>query len=80
MKALARSLIWYPGLDSDITSLVLNCKLCQSVRSKPAAANITWPSATRPWSRIHVDHFFLENNTCFLVIDSLTKYMEVEVV
>ena len=25
MKALARSVIWYPGMDSDIESLVLNC-------------------------------------------------------
>lgn len=80
MKSLARSLIWYPGLDGDIASLVLNCKICQSVRSKPPASNIKWPVASRPWSRIHVDHFFFENVIFFLVIDSLTKYIEVEIV
>ena len=34
MKALTRSLIWYPGLDRDVKSLVLNCNTCQSVRPK----------------------------------------------
>ena len=80
MKSLARSLIWFPGLDSAINSLVLNCNICQSLRSKPAKANVTWPEPSRPWSRVHIDHFFFENHVFLLVMDALTKYLEVEIV
>lgn len=80
MKTIARSLIWYPGLDADIHALVLNCKVCQSVRSKPATSNIMWPVPSRPWSRVHIDHFFYENAIFLVVVDALTKYLEVEIV
>ena len=80
MKALVRSLIWYPGLDKDITDMVLSCKICQANRSKPANTNTVWPEPTRTWSRIHADHFFYDNYVCLLVVDSLSRYIEVEVV
>lgn len=80
MKALARSLIWYPSLDNDITNLVSSCKICQSVRCKPATCNVSWPTPSRAWSRIHIDHFFIDNFTCLIVVDAFSKYIEVEVV
>lgn len=80
MKALTRSLIWYPGLDRDVTNLVQSCKICQSVRCKPAKSNVSWPLPSRPWSRIHIDHFFPDNSICLIVVDALTKYIEVEIV
>ena len=81
MKALVRSPIWYPGLDKDIESLVKSCKICQSVRSKPAQnTNISWPVPSRAWSRIHVNHFFIENNVCLIVVDAVSKYIECEIV
>lgn len=81
MKSLVRSLIWYPGIDSDVTSLVKNCKQCQQALSKPAQnKSIEWPTPHRKWSRLHIDHFFVENKICLVVIDALTKYIECEVV
>ena len=80
MKAVSRSVIWYPGMDKDIHSLVSNCKICQSVRTLPPSSNISWPVPSRPWSRIHIDHFFYDNSVCLLVVDALTKYIEVEIV
>lgn len=81
MKTMARALIWYPGLDKDITNLVENCKICQANRSRPAQNNnIQWPTPPRPWSRLHIDHFFYENKTCLIAVDALSKYIEVEIV
>ena len=81
MKCLARELIWFPGLDKDIEQLVRNCATCQSVRAKPPQnTHISWPSPSRPWQRIHVDHFFYENHTCLIAVDSFSKYIEVECV
>ena len=47
MKALVRSLIWYPGLDKDITDMDLSCNICQANRSKPANSNTVWPEPNR---------------------------------
>ena len=81
MKKLVRSLIWYPGLDSDVESIVSTCNICQSVRSKPSQnVYVTWPEPERPWCRVHIDHCFVENKILLVVIDAKTKYLEVEVV
>ena len=61
MKSTARSLIWYPKMDSEIEFLVKNCKRCTSNYSKPSQRHcIEWPKPERSWSRLHIDHFFFE--------------------
>ena len=81
MKSIARSLIWYPKLDEDITNLVKSCTLCQEAQAKPPQnRTISWPIPPRPWTRVHVDHFFYENKICLIAVDALSKYIEVEIV
>ena len=81
MKSAARSLIWYHGIDKDICNLVQQCKKCQSVRSKPPQnRTLEWQIPPRPWSRIHIDHFFYNNYICLVVVDALSKYIECEIV
>ena len=56
MKALARSYVWWPGLDKDIANMVKGCAECQAVRHLPSKAPLhpwAWPIA--PWERIHID-------------------------
>ena len=38
MKALARSYVWWPGLDQDIAKKVKSCDECQAHQSTPAEA------------------------------------------
>ena len=38
MKNMARSYLWWPGLDTDIEDKVKRCKVCQLSRAAPAAA------------------------------------------
>lgn len=60
IKSLARELIWFPGMDNKIEELVKSCQVCQSLRSRPPQnSHVSWPIPDRPWSRIHIDHFFL---------------------
>ena len=81
MKSSVRSLIWYPNIDQDVENLVKKCNECQSIRAKPSQKLTTeWPKTNKKWSRIHIDHFFFENKIFLLAIDSLTKYIEVEIV
>ena len=81
MKSLIRALVWYPGIDKDTSDLVSSCQVCQEHASRPSQNQfLQWPSTTRAWSRIHIDHFFFEEKIFFVAIDSFSKYIECEIV
>ena len=79
MKALARSYVWWPGLDQDIVKKVKDCNKCQAIQKTPAEAPLhpwEWPGL--PWSRIHVDYAGPCKGEMFLVvIDAYSKWLEV---
>ncbi|XP_043063564.1 uncharacterized protein K02A2.6-like [Drosophila ficusphila] len=79
MKALARSYVWWPGLDADIEKAVSQCLACQHTRNFPPRSDVHhWESAKKPWSRLHIDFAgSFQGNTFFLVVDSFTKWLEV---
>ena len=78
-KALARSHVWWPNLDSTIEAMVKSCSRCQAVQSSPAVSPLhpwAWPS--RPWQRIHIDYAGPFLNKHFLVlVDAHSKWPEV---
>ena len=82
MKSLARSYVWWPGLDEDITRAVQTCEICQNSRPNPPSAPLhpwEWPS--RPWSRIHIDHAGpFQGKLFLLVVDAYSKWLEVHIV
>ena len=79
MKSLARSYVWWPGLDKDIEDLAKSCLACQSHKHAPAVAPLhpwTWP--TSPWNRIHIDFAGPFQGKMFLiVVDAHSKWPEV---
>ena len=79
MKALARSYLWWPGLDKDLESCVQGCGPCQTTRNAPAPAPLhpwLWPA--KPWQRIHVDFAGPFMGRMFLiVVDAHSKWPEV---
>ena len=79
MKNLARSYLWWPGLDGDIEEKVKSCQVCQLQRVAPAAAPLhPWEWPEKPWSRIHIDHAGPFMGQLFLiVIDAYSKWIEV---
>ena len=81
MKNLCRSIVWFPNIDKFIEDLVNKCDKCQAVRPRPAKDKyVEWPIPPRPWSRVHIDHFFTGNNVCLIAVDALSRYIEVEIV
>ena len=54
MKSLARSHVWWPGLDKNIEDMVKACVECQSVKETPP------PAPLHPWhqktSHIRLKH------------------------
>lgn len=79
MKSVARSYIWWPGLDSDIERKAKACMGCLTTRDNPRRVEISpWPVPEAPWQRIHVDFLGPIRSSYFLVIlDAYTKWVEV---
>lgn len=79
MKALARSYVWWPGIDQDIVKEVKRCETCQLHQRAPAEAPLhpwEWPGL--PWSRIHIDYAGPYKGEMFLVvIDAYSKWLDV---
>ena len=82
MKGLARSIVWWPGIDTDITSKVESCQQCQQNQKTPPTAPLQpWRWPDQPWSRIHIDHAGPFLGKLFLiVVDAHSKWIEVVVV
>ena len=78
MKRLARTVIWWPNIDSELEEMVKGCNECQLTRAAPPVAPLNplpWPS--KPWSHIHMDYTGPFLNHMFLVIiDAESKWIE----
>ena len=79
MKSIARSYVWWPGLDRDLDVLTKSCQPCQEMQNAPAVAHLhpwLWPS--RPWAQVHIDFAGPFLNRMFLIIvDTHSKWPEV---
>ena len=79
MKAVARSYMWWPGIDGDLENLAKSCTACQGVKSAPSAAPLhpwLWPD--QPWQRIHVDYAGPFREKMFLLlINAHSKWPEI---
>lgn len=79
MKTLARSFVWWPGIDQQIEQLVKGCSGCQRVQNMPKAAPLhPWEWPATPWQRVHIDFAgpFM-GNTYLVVVDACSKWPEV---
>ena len=79
MKTLSRIHVWYPYIDKDIENCVKSCYECHKNKGNPVKTFIhpwSWPS--KPFDRAHVDVFTLHGQNYLLLVDSHSKWLEVE--
>ncbi|XP_059222312.1 uncharacterized protein K02A2.6-like [Stomoxys calcitrans] len=78
-KSLARSYVYWPNIDKDIEDIIKRCDVCASTAKSPPRTTLhSWPIATRPMRRIHIDFAGPVNqSTYLLIIDAFSKYPEV---
>ena len=81
MKSLARSYIWWPGLDLDLENELKQCSVCQSLRNNPAPAPVhPWEWTAQPWSRLHLDYAGPFMGKMFLlIVDPHSKWMDIHI-
>jgi hypothetical protein len=79
MKSLARKYAYWPGMDHDIENMVRRCSPCASAAKQPPKASLhSWPPATKPWKRIHINYAGPHLGKHFLiVVDAHSKYPDV---
>ena len=79
MKAIARGVVWWPGIDAEIEKKVKECPKCQVNQKSPTIAPLhpwEWPS--QPWTRLHIDFAGPFDGKMFLVVvDSHSKWLDV---
>ena len=81
MKAVARSLVCWPGLDTDREQMVKSCESFQESRNAPPKTVLhPWEYPKSPWSRLRVDYAGpLFGRMYLIVLDSFFKWVEIAV-
>ena len=78
-KSVARSVMWWPGMTTDIEKFVAACHPCKTfARKKPDVGFIPWPPTKHPFERVHLDHFFHENETFLVIVDDFSGWVDVQ--
>lgn len=80
MKAIARSYIWWPGVDNEIAEVGKQCSLCLESAPNPPRAELhpwNWPDA--PNERIHIDFLGPVDGKMYLaIIDAHSKWVDIK--
>lgn len=78
MKSIARSWLWWPGIDTDIEAACRRCSTCAAeAPAPPRAPPQHWPYHATPWTRLHVDFLSIDSKTFLVIMDSTSKWLEV---
>ena len=69
---------WWPGHCDDIERYVKNCATCAKIKP-PAATNVhVWPQEQEAWSRVHIDHGYVDGYGLLLIlVDAYSGWPEV---
>lgn len=78
-KSMARSYVWWAGIDEAVEGVCRACAACASLADAPPRhAPRCWPWPARPWARVHLDYLGpIFGKTYLVVVDARSKWLEV---
>lgn len=77
-KQRAREVLFWPGMTSQIEDKVASCSICnEHSRQNAKEPMVEAPLPERPWSKIGLDLFELNNTTYLLIVDYYSKWPEI---
>lgn len=81
MKGIARSFVYWPGIDGDIEIVANECENCgRMAHNPPRFKDHHWIYPTGPWERVHVDFAGPVAGSMLLIIsDAYSKWLEVKI-
>ncbi|UYV63280.1 K02A2.6-like [Cordylochernes scorpioides] len=81
MKTLARSSVYWPGMDEQIEKLSKSCSTCMENTSKLPKQEFTeWTPPNKVWKRIHLDYFYFAGKTFLILVDAHSNWIECQIV
>ena len=78
LRRACESLYW-PGMSTQVRDYVLRCSVCRSyqpTQSKEPLIPHEFPA--RPWAKVGVDFFTLENRNYLLTVDYFSNFVEID--
>ena len=77
-KSRARSILYWPGMTSDIETLIAKCSVCATYRKRNQKEPLLpHPVPTRPWSKLGSDIFDFGGKDYLVIVDYYSKFPEV---
>ncbi|XP_021341363.1 uncharacterized protein K02A2.6-like [Mizuhopecten yessoensis] len=77
-RSRAKDIMFWPGLSSDISDLVLNCPTCLELRNSNAKEPmLPREISARPWQIVATDLFAWNDQDFVVVVDYHSRYFEV---
>lgn len=78
-KAIARSYVWWAGIDEAVEAMCRCCAVCAAeADAPPRRPPAPWPYPNQPWARIHADFLGpIDGKLYLVVVDARTKWLEV---
>ncbi|XP_055605159.1 uncharacterized protein K02A2.6-like [Uranotaenia lowii] len=79
MRSIARSYVYWPGIDEQISQRVRACVECSRAAKTNTKTNLeSWPVPEKPWQRLHADYAGpVDGNYYLIVVDAFSKWPEV---
>ncbi|XP_058811007.1 uncharacterized protein K02A2.6-like [Topomyia yanbarensis] len=81
MKGIARSFVYWPGIDTDIEKTAKSCAECARQAHAPSKfSEHHWQYPNGPWERIHIDYAGpVAGSMLLIIVDAYSKWLEVKV-
>ena len=77
-KNKAKLECWWPGFSNDIEQYIKLCNKCAEVKPIQNKFTHQWPNEDEPWSRVHMDHGFIQGQGLILIlVDAFSGWPEV---
>ena len=81
MKAIARSYVWFPGIDEEIEKHVKTCSQCAQNQQNPPECQLhNWRYPDAPLHRVHIDFAGpIDGKQLLIIVDAHTKWVHVDI-
>ena len=76
-RDLARQSLWWPGLATELETLVKNCEMCSKLQPPTTQPLIPSSLPQLPWQKVGTDLFEYMQNQYLIIVDYYSRFIEI---